>query len=141
MSEINEEVLLVVGSWVKKAENDFKNATHTLKLGKNCPTDTVCFHAQQCVEKYIKALLVLQGIEFSWTHQISALVELLPTNILPDLTAEEQERLTDHAVSIRYPGDYEEISLTEARRMVRIARRVRAQVRKWLPKEVIKRKR
>lgn len=31
------------------------------------PTDTVCFHAQQCVEMCLKALLVLNGIEFSRT--------------------------------------------------------------------------
>jgi len=39
----------------RKAENDFKTAAHTLKLGKNCPSDTVCSHAQQCAEKYVKA--------------------------------------------------------------------------------------
>lgn len=31
------------------AENDIKNAAHTIKLGEQCPTGTVCFHAQQCV--------------------------------------------------------------------------------------------
>jgi HEPN domain-containing protein len=134
MSEIDKEVLLVVGQWVQKAENDLKNASHTLKLGRACPTDTVCFHAQQCVEKYIKALLMLHRIEFSWIHQISTLVGLLPAHLRPDLTSEEQERLTDYATSMRYPGDYEEISLTEARSAVRIARRVRNQIRKWLPK-------
>jgi len=36
-----------------------KNAVHTLKMGRDCPTDTVCFHSQQCIEKYIKAFLVL----------------------------------------------------------------------------------
>ena len=36
------------------------NAVHTLKLGADGPTDTVCFHAQQCIEKYLKALLVLR---------------------------------------------------------------------------------
>ncbi len=49
------ELAAVVHEWTIKAENDLKNASHTLKLGKECPTDTVCFHAQQCVEKYMKA--------------------------------------------------------------------------------------
>jgi len=44
MPDHNEQVA-VVREWVGKAENDLKNATHTLKLGKECPTDTVCFHA------------------------------------------------------------------------------------------------
>ena len=37
-----EDVLTVVREWVLKAENDLKNAAHTLLLGKECPTDTVC---------------------------------------------------------------------------------------------------
>ena len=57
-----EKVVAVVREWVAKAENDLKNATHSLKLGEDCPTDTVCFHAQQCVEKYLKAMLVLRRL-------------------------------------------------------------------------------
>ena len=135
MFELDEQVITVVRQWVQKAENDLKNAAHTLKLGPNCPTDTVCFHTQQCVEKYVKALLTVHGIEFSRIHHISALVALLPVRVRPDLTPEEQERLTDYAVSTRYPGDYEPIPLAEARQAVQIARRVRKQIRKWLPKE------
>ena len=135
MFELDEQVITVVRQWVQKAENDLKNAAHTLKLGRDCPTDTVCFHAQQCVEKYVKALLTLRGIEFSRIHHISALVVLLPARVRPDLTPEEQERLTDYAVSARYPGDYEPIPLAEARQAVQISRRARKQIRKWLPKE------
>ena len=43
------------------------------------------------------------------------LIALLPVHFRPDLTPEEQERLTDYAVSTRYPGDYEAIPLAEAR--------------------------
>jgi len=45
-----DTLLAVVREWVVKAENDLKTAAHTLKLKEECPTDTVCFHAQQCVE-------------------------------------------------------------------------------------------
>jgi len=27
--------------------NDFKNATFTLQMGEDCPTDTICFQQQQ----------------------------------------------------------------------------------------------
>lgn len=53
-----KSVITVIREWLAKADNDLKAAAYTLTLGKDCPTDTVCFHAQQCVEKYIKALLV-----------------------------------------------------------------------------------
>jgi HEPN domain-containing protein len=107
-----DPVLQIVRQWVQKAENDIKNAAFTLKLGRACPTDTVCFcpqgifrHPQQCVEKYLKALLVVQEIDFARTHNISALLALLPERLRPDLSPEEQALLTDYAVSTRYPGD------------------------------------
>ena len=52
----------VAAEWVLKAENDLKAAAQVLKLGAECPTDTVCFHAQQCAEKYLKACLASQKI-------------------------------------------------------------------------------
>jgi len=53
MSEADER-LSVLRQWVQKAENDLKNAAYTLQMGEDSPTDTVCFHAQRCVEKYVK---------------------------------------------------------------------------------------
>ena len=67
-------VLTVVREWVVKAEADLLTASHTLKLAKQCPTDTVCFHAQQCVEKYLKAVLVLHHTPVPRTHDIESLV-------------------------------------------------------------------
>lgn len=138
MFEIDDEVVFVARQWVQKAENDLKNAAHTLKLGADGPMDTVCFHAQQCVEKYLKALLVLHGIEFARVHHLSDLLNRLPTRLRPDLTPEEQEQLTDYAVSARYPGDYERIPLVEARHAVQVARRVRNQIRRHLPASSLK---
>jgi len=137
MAEADER-LSVVRQWVQKAENDLKNAAYTLKMGEYCPTDTVCFHAQQCAEKYLKALLVLKGIDFPRTHDIGALIRLLPARSRPNLIPEEQERLTDYATVTRYPGDYEPIPLSETRRALRIARRVRSAIRRLLPKKVFK---
>ena len=117
-----------------KAENDLQNAAHTLQLGDTGPLDTVCFHAQQCVEKYLKALLCFYEIDFYRTHDITVLLTLLPAHLRPEMSEEEQARLGDYAVAMRYPGDTEPVSLTEAERAVQIARRVRTQVRRRLPK-------
>ncbi len=130
-----DRVLVVVREWVAKAESDLTTAAHVLKLGAECPTDTVCFHAQQCVEKYLKALLVLDGIDFPKTHDIERLTALTPARAGISLTAEEQGRLTDYATTTRYPGSGE-ILLTEARRAVVLARRVRKQVRGLFPSEI-----
>lgn len=137
----DELLVRVAGEWVQKAENDLRTAAHTLKLGESCPTDTVCFHAQQCVEKYVKALLVLSGRDFPKTHNVDELVLRLPADVrsaLTALTAEEQDRFTEYATVTRYPGDYEPIPLTEARGAVKLARRVRKAARVHLPRAALR---
>ena len=135
----NDKVITVVHEWVIKAENDLKAASHILKLGEECPTDIVCFHAQQCVEKYLKAFLVLEGIDFPKTHDIEVLTALLPKRVQPKLADEEQAKLTEYATVARYPG-WGPIPLAEARRAVVTARRVRKEMRALLPKETLRRK-
>ena len=137
----HDRIVTVAREWALKAENDLKNAAHTLKLEADCPTDTVCYHAQQVVEKYLKALLVLKGIDFPKTHSIETLLALVPAAERPDLSDAEQDKLTDYATVARYPGDYEPIPLIEARRSVAIARRVRKDIRKLLSKEALRSRR
>ncbi len=131
-----EKAIRVAREWVIKAENDLKTATHVLTLGEEAPTDTICFHCQQAVEKYLKALLITRGIWFPKTHDIERLVRLLPVKDRPQLSTDEQAALTDYATQTRYPGSYEPISLEEAHLAVALAWRVRDQIRKRLPPEV-----
>jgi len=130
----NESAMAVAQEWMAKADNDLRSAEYLLKM-EDCPTDTVCFHAQQCVEKCLKALLVTQGTEFQKTHDLAKLTILVPSRLRPSLDDKEQDRLTEYATVTRYPGDYEAISLSEARQAVRTARRVRREVRKTLEKK------
>lgn len=113
----------VAGEWMVKADSDLKSAGYLLKM-EDCPTDTVSFHAQQCVEKYLKAPLVVQGTAFRKTHDLGVgeLMILLPARLRPSLDDKEQDRLTEYATVTRYPGDYEPISLAEARKAVQVAR-------------------
>jgi HEPN domain-containing protein len=53
---MSDDKLVLVKAWFKKAENDLINAEHTMTMAEP-PTDTVCFHAQQCAEKYLKGFL------------------------------------------------------------------------------------
>ena len=129
-----ERIIQVVGEWTAKAENDLKTATHTLTLGDECPTDTVCFHAQQCIEKSIKAFLASRNIDSPKTHDLGRLISLMPKNVRPKLSVPEQRRFTAYATEARYPSNIEEISLTEARRAVALARRVRKEIGKHLSK-------
>jgi len=51
----------ITSEWVHKAEGDFLTAQREMKAAP-ANYDAVCFHAQQCAEKYIKARLVEEGI-------------------------------------------------------------------------------
>lgn len=133
-----DQVLVVVREWVIKAENDLKTAAHTLRLGDDCPTDTVCFHAQQCVEKYLKSLLVLAHQDFPKTHDLESLAAILPATRRGLLASEDLARLTDYATGARYPG-WTDIPLAEARKAVALARRLRKQVRATLPRTAARR--
>jgi HEPN domain-containing protein len=135
-----ERTRAVAKEWVAKAEADLTSAAHLLTLGAKCPTDAACFHAQQCVEKYLKALLVLRGIAFPKTHNVRLLMGLVPAALRPALDVASQDRLTEYATVTRYPGDYEAISLSEARRAVALARRVKRGLRRHLSAAVPRRK-
>ena len=63
--------------WVEKADHDLPNAEYVLSLVDDCPTYTVCFHCQQCAEKYLKALLISRGVDFPRTHDLVLLHNLV----------------------------------------------------------------
>ena len=65
--------------WIDKAEADFSTATRENRVRKAPNYDAVCFHAQQCIEKYLKAILVRHRKAFSKTHDLEFLLE----SILP----------------------------------------------------------
>ncbi len=87
----------IVRQWIAKAENDLKNAEWTLTMQEGCPFDTVCFHAQQCAEKYVKACLVLLGMDFPKSHDLTELTALLPETERLPISVDDCVELTDYA--------------------------------------------
>lgn len=92
--------------WVEKAEGDFRTAAREASVTELPNCDAVCFHAQQCIEKYLKALLVEANVPFPRTHDLLALLVLAAPEY-PAITALQADlaRLAPYSVSIRYPGD------------------------------------
>lgn len=66
----------------------------------------VGFHAQQAVEKWLKAVLARNGIDFPRTHDLDFLVERLDgeCGLQPPVALDQLSALTDFAVPLRY-GD------------------------------------
>jgi HEPN domain-containing protein len=70
----------IVAEWVEKAEGDFQTAEREMRSRKSPNYDAVCFHSQQCAEKYLKAFLVHFQIPFRPIHDLEALLEsITPT--------------------------------------------------------------
>jgi len=96
----------MTAEWVSKAEGDFATVEREARARNNPNYDGICFHAQQCAEKYLKAVLCEAGISSLKTHDLVALLDLA----LPLKPAWERYRpdlafLSDFAVAFRYPGE------------------------------------
>jgi HEPN domain-containing protein len=121
----------ITSEWVFKAEQDIDAADLLMHAGEAPIPDYVCFHCQQCAEKYLKAYLQEYKVEFERTHDLSPLLELC---IALD---KEFERLYDdireldrYAVIVRYPGI--RIDAKTAKLALKQAGRVRTFVREKL---------
>src|SRR5438046_10712115 len=64
------------GQWVRKAESDLAVARHLFSL-KPVPSDEICFHCQQAIEKYLKGLLSEHSLPIQKTHDLSILLQQL----------------------------------------------------------------
>ncbi len=117
-------------AWVAKAESDYAMAQSALRRKKPL-TDAASFHAQQCAEKYLKAMLIAQGQAFPKTHDLILLNGLCgETGILVGVDPERLHTLSDGAVRSRYPGAAQ--TLDEARDALEIAKTVRKFARRFL---------
>ncbi len=119
---MDEAVKTTVARWLAKAANDLRTAETMVSLVPPV-VDTSCYHAQQCVEKCLKAFLTAAGRHVERTHSLPRLVELCaevePTfGRLADVGAE----LTGYASQSRYPDDWREIPIDEALAAVEKAR-------------------
>ncbi len=92
--------------WVEKAEGDFATAGRELRARRQPNYAAACFHAQQCVEKYLKARLVEAKIRFTKTHDLEQLFDMiLPREPLWDAYRPMLIDLKSFAVDFRYPGE------------------------------------
>src|SRR3972149_2573994 len=123
----------IVKSWFKKAENDLINAEHTMIMEKP-PCDTVCFHAEQCAEKYLKGFLTYHQIEFPKTHSIETLVGLCK-QVDPTIESEleDVEILSSYGVEVRYHAEiYYDIPREDEIDAVNLAKKIKTAVLKRL---------
>ena len=96
----------LTAEWIQKAEGDLATAHRELRARRAPNFDAACFHAQQCVEKYLKALLQEAETVFGKTHNLSLLLDLLRDNYPRlELLRPTLGILSAYAVEYRYPGE------------------------------------
>ncbi|KHK00539.1 HEPN domain-containing protein [Desulfovibrio sp. TomC] len=120
--------------WLAKAENDLLNIRNNLHAAL-IPWDTVCFHAQQAAEKYLKAFLVAQGALPPRSHDLIALLALC-VEFTPDLTALETScrSLAYFGTASRYPDDIYEPDEEDGRQAFAASLRVQQLILTHLPR-------
>ncbi|MSQ14503.1 MAG: HEPN domain-containing protein [Dehalococcoidia bacterium] len=89
-------------NWMRLAATDLTIAERAMEGGR--PLEgPACYHAQQAVEKAIKAVLIFLQIEFPYTHEIGPLLDLVPEdwNVREERITPEQ--LNEWATAGLYP--------------------------------------
>ena len=69
-----------IKDWIEKADHDLGSAK-VIYLYLPEYFDTIAFHCQQAVEKYLKALLIFFQIDFIRTHDLIYLLERISEKV------------------------------------------------------------
>ncbi|HBF35923.1 MAG TPA: DNA-binding protein [Firmicutes bacterium] len=107
----------IANEWFKMAELDFNSAKFLLMNMRPAPLEIICYHCEQCAEKYLKGFIALNGGQIIKTHD---LVILNKNCLMYSAKCQEIENdcieLTDYGVPMRYPFhlEIEETDVTKA---------------------------
>jgi len=129
---VNEET---VKGWLIKADADLKIGKDEMQTDEPV-TDMVCFHMQQCCEKYLKAFLIFNGREYPKIHRLSVLINLC-ARIDKDFRKLMEwgvDDLTRYATTLRYSEEFYRPSVEETEHAIALAERVRNFVREKMKK-------
>jgi HEPN domain-containing protein len=92
--------------WVVKADADFVTAKRELRARTMPNYDAACFHAQQCVEKLLKSIMIHEGVVPPKSHDLSYLLGLILSKRPNwEVFRKDFQLLSAFAVEYRYPGE------------------------------------
>jgi HEPN domain-containing protein len=128
-----------VRNWITKAENDLKIARDEMATDEPV-TDMICFHVQQCCEKYLKLFLIFDGKEYPRSHSLALLIDRCALIDLDfqKLTEWRVHELTPYAGGIRYDEPFYLPTIEETKQAIELAEKVRSFVRQKLEEKGFK---
>jgi len=92
----------IAKEWLKASKMDLDSIEYIIDVEHLTPV--VSFHAQQSVEKALKALLVSKGIRIPRIHSLNKLFKLVESYLTID-DFKIIDMLDDLYIESRYPGD------------------------------------
>lgn len=114
-----------------KAEGDYATAQRELSTAEGPNYDAICFHAQQCIEKLMKGLLIHLGVIPPRIHNLMRLDKLLePACPAWRASTDDLDVLTRAGGAFRYPGATADSG--DVAEVMRICTRLREQLLKLL---------
>ena len=118
-----DRVVREASRWLRFSAEDLDVARRLL-IGRPPTARHVCWLAQQAAEKALKAALVLDEIDFPFSHDLDALRNVLPDSSPIRAAHPDLAELTEWAVETRYPGEWPEATEADATRAESQARAV-----------------
>ena len=104
------EKIEVIKKWVEKGDHDLGTAMITYRYIPKYK-DTIAFHCQQAVEKYLKSYILYLDLPIKRTHDLIYLLEQINNiDIVEQNWFDKALELQDFAVEIRYPEMVIELS-------------------------------
>ena len=92
-------------NWIFRANEDIAVIENLFKSDPDLYASSICFHAQQAIEKFLKAFLIFHNKDFPKTHDLEYLLtechKIDQSGFDFDFGS-----LTDYGVSLRYPDDF-----------------------------------
>ncbi len=119
----------LVLQWLNIADEDYNVALHLFSSKTNY-LNTMCYHAQQAAEKYLKAFLTHHQVEFRKTHDLGELLDLVAT-VNPQIAdfLNQLTELNPYSVEYRYPGETQRVSIQEVEVALKLAEKVREKIK------------
>lgn len=114
-----------VKSWFMRADDDLKLIEVLLKEKTPLP-NPICFHAQQAGEKYLKGFLAYNDLHVRKIHALEILIEdCINANQSLEELRSSTNFLDQFYIESRYPDNYIEFSLEQAKEGYESAKRIK----------------
>ena len=91
--------------WINQASDDLRTAKDYIDKDENYARKNVCYHSHQAIEKYLKAYLIANKVDFPDSHDLERLRGMCEKidSSFSEVNSLNLRKLTGFASNVRYP--------------------------------------